>query len=119
MKYLIAGISALAILAGIQTWRIDRIKADVRKAVAERNEARGMLTKSEALRTAESQAASDSYADLSKTCAAGLADALKKGRLIERIVNAPAPATGPRGLIGADSLRDIVGQDPEAGGLPR
>jgi hypothetical protein len=110
-----AGVIALTVMCTVQSVRVYRLKVDVAEATRQRDTARASLKDSEGQRAAENKAALDSYAELSTTCATGMAASLKKGRLIERIVNAPAPATGPRGLIGADSLRDIVGQgEPES-----
>ena len=119
-RYLLIAIAALMLTTGVQTHRIHRLKADLVTATKALDDAMKAAKDSEDLREIEGKAASESYTNLSETCAAGMANSLKRGRLIERIVNAPANPDGSRGAVGADSLRALMGQaEPEAAALSK
>ena len=119
-RYLLIAIAALMLATGVQTYRIHRLKADIVEIAEQRDDAMKAAKDSEDLREIEGKAASESYTNLSETCAAGMANSLKRGRLIERIVNAPANPDGSRGVVGADSLRALMGQaEAESAALPK
>lgn len=53
--------------------------------------------------------------DTETACRAASANALRAGRAIEGILHAPQDPSAPRRLVGADELRDVVGQPAPAG----
>lgn len=115
--YLLGGtaavFAALTLAVGVQTARLDHAKADLVKERAAAAQAKALAGASEEARGREAEGAKTAYAGLQASCDAGLKIALQRGKAIERILSAPAPASGGRGIVGADSLRDIVGQSPD------
>ncbi|NBW19513.1 MAG: hypothetical protein EBR82_67220 [Caulobacteraceae bacterium] len=111
--------AALALLLGIQTVRVDRIRLALAASIEETKAARDLTAASERGRDREARAALANFEGLQSTCVAMSAAAIQKGRTIERIVQAPGPAAGvPRGIVGAGELRELVGQAPAAPGTP-
>ena len=106
---------ALAVLQG----HAARLERDLGVRTAERDAARATVTASEAARAGERATCTASYEGLQKTCTAGLAAAVTRGRTIERVTTRPARPGGLRGIIGADELRDIVGEAPAGNGRPQ
>lgn len=94
--------------AGVQTWRIGNLKNDINIAEGKIQ----ALTKANSLlqtkREDERVEAQGSFNDLSARCTADMLSSLKTGRLIERVINAPAPTNGSRGRISASSVREIL-----------
>lgn len=114
----VGAIAALVLALAFVNGHAGRLQRDLDVRTTERNAARTALTVSEAARVTDRATATTSYEGLQTTCTAGLALAVNRGRTIERIVSAPAPAGGLRGSVGAGQLRDIVGQAADADGRP-
>lgn len=122
LRFWWAPVIALVLgFAGVQKVRLDHAKAElvsVKRDLAAMSEAKAA---SEKLRAEEAKEATDSYSALQSFCTANFQAALSRGRVIERIINAPPNPDGSRGLVGADSLRALLGQeagsDGEAEGL--
>lgn len=111
-------IAALVLAVAAVGGHASRLSRDLTTRTTERNAARNLVTVSEAARKRETDAARVSYEGLQTICTAGLALAVTRGRTIERIVSAPARPGGLRGIVGADQLRDVVGQTTDAHGRP-
>lgn len=116
-------ILALCLACAVMAHLNDGLRDKLAMARAEANAAEVAAKTSEAQRKVDQAAATASYEGLQATCSAGIADAITKGRTIERLIYKPAPAGGGRAVIDAGELRQLLGQDPIAGdrpaGLPR
>lgn len=113
MNLMVIGGIALAVsmgLVGVQTWRLDRVKADLVEQQIATKTAEAKTRASEEARAAEAAAATASFEGLSSACEAGLKIAVQRGRTVERIISAPPRPDGSRGLVGARELRDVVGE---------
>lgn len=123
LRFWWAPVIALALgFAGLQTARLDHAKGDlatIRRDLVAMTSAKAA---SEVLRAKEAKDATDAYEALQTSCTANFQATLSKGRIIERIVNAPPKPDGSRGLVDASSLRALVGQEAEpvhpAGAMP-
>lgn len=105
---------ALALaLALVQTARLDHAKSDLATARRDLVAMTSAKAASEGLRSKEAGEATEAYEALQANCTANFQAALSKGRIIERIVNAPPKPDGSRGLVDASSLRALVGQETE------
>lgn len=112
-------IGALVLALAALNGHASRLSRDLDVRTTERNAARTALAVSEAARVTDRKAATASYEGLQTTCTAGLALAVNRGRVIERIVSAPAPAGSVRVGASADQLRVIVGQAADPEGRPQ
>jgi hypothetical protein len=122
LAQLLAVALATSVAAGlVQTVRVERLKHDVARVVAERDGFKHALKTSEQNRATEKANALASVNDLTAFCRTERAAAVKAGRRISEIVNAPAPPAGtPRRVVSSRELRDVIGQaaPAEAGGVP-
>lgn len=101
--------------AGVQTWRIERLHADLSVSREQTKAKEALRLASEQARDRESKAATVSFEGLQTTCTTLGAAGVQKGRTIERIISAPAPvAGGKRGIVGARELRGVLGQHAPA-----
>jgi hypothetical protein len=108
--------------AGVQTWRIGRLKYEANVAAGEIKALQKAKDDSEALRDREGDAATASFDAQTAACSTNFAAALSRGRLIERAINAPSNPDGSRAIIDASVLRPILGQTGSvrsADALPR
>lgn len=110
--WLLGGVAAAALFGGVQTWRIGNLKHDVDKANGRAEAWKGVAANIQGLREGEAKAATASYEGLQSTCSTAFADAVSKGRTIERIIQTPRPAGGGRRIVTADQLRELVGETP-------
>ena len=101
MRYVLIGSSVLALLLGVQTFRVERLKADARqdaKVIAELQQAR-----SQAIQDAQTQ---------QEQCAARVAEARRSSQAINDLIEAPhetdANGCPVRNTLSADSLRDAL-----------
>lgn len=100
-RYLLAALALAIALAGVQTWRLDRVKADL---VASRIEAAGLREfKAGAITDAQTQ---------SDQCQARVNDAKASARRIETIIERPIhvdpQGCAVRELVPSDELRDAL-----------
>lgn len=100
-RYILAALAMALLLAGIQTWRLDRVKADLVKARIEV----AALTEFKSLALDDAQTQADQ-------CAARVSDARASARRIETIIERPIHVD-PQGcaireLVSADELRDAL-----------
>lgn len=105
--WLLGGLVAALLAVGVAAngWRKEVAAQRARAVAAER-----ALVETARARLDDQKAAQGNYEDLARTCTADFAEAIKRGRTIERIIQAPAPIAGaPRGIVTADELRDVVG----------
>jgi hypothetical protein len=105
-----AAIALLWALLAHSTGREHKLQADLAKARADASQAIQSRDAEARARQTDAIDAKRDYEALQTTCRADLALAIKQGRTIERIIRTPAGSAG-RGLIGADQLRDVIGQD--------
>lgn len=100
-RYLLAALAAAILLAGFQSWRVDRLKAETVRLKIEV----ATLTEFKALAMDDAQTQADQ-------CTARVADARASARRIETIVERPVPydAAGcpVRSLVSADDLRGAL-----------
>jgi len=115
--YIIGGvILAVALLfGGVQTWRIGRLKHEANVSAGKIVALNNAKAASEAARGLEATDATTAFNALQSACAVSLAEATKRGRLIERIIHAPPNPDGSRGLVSDVSLRALLGQTGSAG----
>jgi len=118
VSWVAIGGAVLLVGAGVQTYRIDRLKDDVAAVERERDAKEALRVASEAARDRESKAATASFEGLQSTCQAGFAAAIGRGQTIERIIQAPPVVGGKRRIIGAGELRATLGQDTPAARTP-
>jgi inactivated superfamily I helicase len=101
LKYALIGCAGFALAAGAQTWRLDRVKADLVEARIEI----AALTEFKALAITDAT-------DQAAQCAARVADARASARRIETIIERPVPndANGcpARPLLSGDELRQTL-----------
>jgi len=102
IRALLAALALSVALAGVQTWRLDRVKADFERVKSEAATLAARLD--DAARDAQVSA---------DQCIAREASARQSARAIERIIERPVhvdPVSGcpVAGLIGADELRQAV-----------
>lgn len=104
-RYLLAGAAVLALLLGLQTWRIDRVKADNARLKAE-----------VAALTAFKAAAYDDAQTQADLCKARVEAARLSARrietLIERPVHVDPEGCAVRQLVPADELRNALQPTP-------
>jgi len=103
-------IALVLTFSAVQTARLKSAQGDLAKAKATITAVSDARAASERARASEATAATNSYDALQSACAAGLSEATKRGRTIERYINAPSNPDGSRGSIDARGLRSIVGQ---------
>lgn len=122
VTYILAGTLAVSAFAGVQTWRIGRLKYEANVAAGTITALQASKNASEALRGKESARDTQSFTDLQTLCLSRLSASVGAGRTIERIVNAPANPDGSRGLCDDECLRSIMGEEAgssgQAGKLP-
>lgn len=107
----VAAIVALVLALAFTNGRLARTQGALAAQVVKTKAANDRAEANAAARLRETAAARASYDGLKETCDAGLKLAVTRGRTIERIVSAPAPVGGGRGIVGALQLRGVVGQD--------
>lgn len=113
--YILAGTLAVSAFAGVQTWRIGRLKYEANVAAGTIKALNDAKDESERLRGKEGQGATVSYEGLAAACAARLPIYVQAGRTLERIVNAKPNPDGSRGMCLDDCVRELVGQaEPES-----
>lgn len=120
--------AAVAVFGGVQTWRVDRLKADNVKLGEQVKAATETVRLAEALRGQEQTQDKASFAGADQRCDDRVNTAREAGAIIKDIVHAPAFTQAPayqgpaadRPLVSATQLRGIIGQarDGEAVGLP-
>lgn len=100
-KYLIAALALALVLSGVQTWRVDRLKAETVRQKIEI----ATLTEFKALAITDAQAQADQ-------CQARVDDARLSARRIETIIERPIhvdpQGCAVRELIPSDELRDAI-----------
>lgn len=104
--------------ASLQTWRIERLHADLAHAKAAEAQQRQLAADTEQARKTDHDAAQSSYDTMQTSCASSITNAIRKGRTIEGIIQTTPPADGPRGIVSADSLRAVVEAAPADPGPP-
>lgn len=107
---LVALGAAVAGLVGL--WlTMGHYKAQAAEQRARADKAEALAAKLTDARTKDQQAAQASYNAMQESCRTDVVAAIKGGRTVERIINAPAPIPGAsRGIVGAGELRDIIGE---------
>jgi hypothetical protein len=110
----VGAIGGLVLALAFTSGQLGQTRAALAVQVAETKAANDRANANAAARVREAAAALASYDGLKQTCDAGLKLAVTRGRTIERIVSAPAPASGSRGIVDAGQLRGVVGQDAPA-----
>lgn len=101
IRALLAALAVAAVMAGVQTWRIDRLKSELTQA------------KSQAVALAQRLDDAATFAQTADDrCTAQVAAARQSARAIERIIERPVhvdPQGCPiRELVPADELRDAL-----------
>jgi hypothetical protein len=120
IRYVAALAAVAALFSGVQTWRIGRLKHEVNEVRGELVAVRADNKVLERKLSDQRKEASSALADVQSRCTASIAVALKSGRVIERVTNAPSNPDGSRGRIDAASLRDVFGaSEGQARPVPR
>lgn len=107
IRLLLAGLAAAMLVAGLQTWRIDRLK---REAAVRETEARAAEVWRVQARD-DAQAAADRCLD---RIASALLSAQRIETIIERPVHVDPQGCPVRELVDADQLRDALQPRPVA-----
>jgi hypothetical protein len=114
LNYLLVGCAATAILAGgfgaIQTVRIGNLKDDIKDLKYDLSVEQGKVKALKDLREQERKLNKGSYESLQGQRIADIEEAYRSCKVIQRVINVPKNSDGSRGLIGADSLRELMGQ---------
>lgn len=101
MRYVLVGSLILGLLTGVQTFRVERLKADLRQANVAIRE----------LRDARAAAITDAQIQ-QEQCAARVAEARRSSLAINDLIEAPhetdANGCAVRNSVSADSLRDAL-----------
>lgn len=102
-----AVVSTLGLLGYVGHLRSEVTKQTERAVLAE-----GQVRALNDVRAQDQQNAKGSYDRSAERCRTDVLAALRGGAAIGKIINAPDPLPGaPRGIIGPDELRDIIGED--------
>ena len=110
-RYLLAGCAALALIAGLQSWRLERVKTELHNAKQAVKAWEGYRESAEA----DAQIAADQ-------CSARVSEALRSARrindLIERPVHVDPQGCAVRELLPTDELRGALQPSPNPAAEP-
>lgn len=113
--YVLAGLLAASAFAGVQTWRIGRLKYEANVAAGTIKALGDAKEASENARGREGKQATISYTSIADACASRLPINVEAGRVIERIQNAKPNPDGSRPLCDAACVRALVGETGPVG----